>query len=167
MTNEEMRAFLHGPQGQANLQRIAHVAKEAAVLAVHEPDREILWVEGPRTIHALPGSMCCRFARESHEVAFNLPDHGWQFARESAAESEHALKEAGREIGGSLPGCLLFWNDGEVGHAAIDVGGGFAAENTCSDRGTPSRPGTKLTPIKDIEAAHGGAPGRPYYGGAL
>ena len=109
-----------------------------------------------------------RFAREIVEGALNIPDHSWQFAAGSAHETEQKLKAAGRQLSGSIPGALGFYDDQtaggqEVGHVVVCLPGGARAENTSGHRGNPSRPGTKITPAADVAASHGGAEGRWYW----
>lgn len=166
MTNEQVRDFLHTPQGQARLARIAAVARAAAQAAQQHGEADAVEVEG-REISAVPGGMCCKFARQCHELAAGLPDHGWPFASPSAADTEKLLREANRQVGGAIPGAVGFWDDGTVGHIVVCLGNGLVAENTSSWRGDPSRPGTKVTSLQEVRRFHGGDYGRWYFAGQI
>jgi hypothetical protein len=166
MTNEKTLKFVRskaGAQARSAIDRYATEAGEAARKAPAETDVKI---EG-HFIAALPGGMCCRFVRQVHEAAADLAPGDWPFHSNTAAECEEKLKAEGREIGGPIPGCVICFTDGDVGHIVVYVGGSEVAENTSGERGEPRRPGTKITPISEVHAAHGGDHGRCYYAGKL
>ena len=165
-TSPVVKARIASDAGQALLARVAQVAQEAGETAQGSPGSSEITVEG-RSIAALPGGMCDKFARQVQELAMKIPDGSWQFHAGSAAQTEHLLIVDNRRIGGCIPGAVGCWDDGTVGHIVTYIGNGYVAENTSGTRGNPSRPGTKITKLDDVIAAHGGDSGRWYYASSL
>ena len=167
MTDPKIAAFLHSPAGQHRLQSIVTTALAVGHAAQANPGACSVTVAG-KTDDTQPGGMCCKQARQIHEIAFGLHDHSWQFAAATAHDTEQALIAAGRQLSGIVAGCVLCFNDGSVGHIVTYAGNNECVENTSDgSRGVPQRPGTKITPLSEIAAAHGGNTGRPYYAGLL
>jgi len=165
-TSPVVKARIASPEGQALLARVVQFAQAAGEAAQGSPGSSELSVGG-RSVAAIPGGMCDKFARQIQELAMEITEGSWQFRELTAAQTEHKLIIDNRQIGGCIPGAVGCWDDGSVGHIVTYIGSGYVAENTSGTRGNPSRPGTKITKLDDVIAAHGGDPGRWYYAGSL
>lgn len=162
--SKNWKAWLRSPAGQAAAAKIADIARHAAEAAQHAPGAGRVDVSG-HTIHCLPGGMCDRFARECHEAATG---HDWPFRAATAHATEALLIRAGRRLSGPIPGAVGCWGDSDPGHIVVALTKGMVAENTSSaHRGSPSRPGTKITPLEAVRNAHDGEAGRWYWAGEV
>ena len=111
------------------------------------------------------GGCCERFVRQVFETALGLPPFSWWDDSQTAHDGLTKLAARGYEIAADAnnlqagdilgfagdPGHILIYL-----HTAFDASKNLCAENTSGVRGYPSAPGTKVTALADVLAAHGG-----------
>ena len=151
MTREQVNAALE----------VALSAAEA-----HQDGRDHLTIHGVDfDLHR--GGRCAEFVRESEEVGQGLDPYTWRFRAATANEMIEKLRKAGLGRGEGddpHPGDVMGYHEGAYGHVWLFAGDWYGdgredlcVENTSSrGRGDPDEPGTKVTRLADIVAAHGG-----------
>jgi hypothetical protein len=139
---------------------VVRIAKEAAKAhaegaTVYRPAD----VEHPQDFDLVEGGMCLRFVAQCQECGQGLEPFAWFARKGRAIWSIEALDQADYCIGEWVaedllrPGDILGKHSGTYGHIMLYVGDGMVAENTsASNRGTPRRAGTKLTPYEECSS---------------
>ena len=113
--------------------KVAHVAVAAAV--AHKAGRKQVTI-GHTVFDLRTGGMCERFVRQCYEAAMQTGDHSWEYARDTARNTEEALREAGFETDSPQRGDIVCMNgtSGSAGHIGILLGDGTVAHNTSSHK---------------------------------
>jgi hypothetical protein len=109
------------------------------------------------------GGRCQEFVRECIEAGNNWNPHTWEFGDDegSAKVALAHMDAAGFRLPSDtllVPGDIVGHRRGAYGHIGLFVGFVDGTQTVCENtssgkRGTPRRPGTKRTPLKDFAGA--------------
>lgn len=131
----------------SDLEKIASIAEQVAT--AHMNGKSTITINGV-TFNMKEKGMCEKFVRQVHECALGLNAFSWEYGKDTARNTEIALKADNRGAKDPVRGDIIAMNNQSyyAGHIGIYLGNGKFAENTSS---TVRGPGTVISNISDIE----------------